>query len=1159
MIQQQQLRLIQQQAQAAALGVVGGHHQQQGMTNQQMGNIANHLLGVTPQQQQQQQQGGGGDDHRRSLLLQHQQKLLQQQQQQLHKSSVGNMANAVVSISPVPIGLSKNSSGPITSSFSSLQKLHGMQGQSILQQEGVQQIQPTLPPSSNYGGGVGSVDVSTTDATTRVVPVSISVATSEKINHYAGVSDAALIYTKYAIESIVVSLNKRSEKIRGNGKNSSTSGQLESNRVYTVRDLSTCLGAWDLNVSGRVGSSIHNPNISTTSDKRQKLNDITADVVGGGSLSSMLMSATSLSKNAATPENFANDGNADTAFKFYYERSCPILLAASSGPPSSLLTSPFCVDDFVGDGGGVDIDDESLLPVVAGAVVLTYGADAKFTGGIGEEGVLTKMIVEFFFDEATVYRSDGKEEMRGEGKENDGIKEAEQKLQELDEDATVEAEELIFARSILRGEHESSSLIRAALCALAPFSSPVVALENESSTSKSTSSSDDGIYIPTIWSGNTNRIYQYCLLGNFDDNLKERASKRLCVAIKKIKKDDHGADTGPVRGVCRITLTLSTASVLAKKKLMAQEAAKEEEDENNMESSISTCSEVHRKIRRCLRILRPPAIITVSKTSDGDDMMGPSKKRRHAIRRTSVTQLINPAKIVVGVRCKHELLLDGDDSGKVYVNGALAVNCSESTGSLNQLGVDALPAHTLFGVDFTIPSIDGRYAIGSSGLPNKLVIEKEYGALLVDALINAEQYDAGVAKKLLGRLMTGNLEQANDSDDDDALLSVSISSLPHTEYNHHIKFDNVSKPCLESIVLLSVVADPVGIGAKALGTKFRLQYGTDTFPCEVGTNEEYLLHRILGAQKKPKTVPRRVRDVLFRGGYLSIDQMAKFLWVGGGEGAWDGDHSDSMRVAEAMEGGMKLLRKAGCLDVMPNKVRLVSRKKLEPAVFEQGVGDADSAFTSSSKCKRSLSKLRCWYDSNSETYYVSDAIFFVEEDNDGKVFMTAAKHQSGSTKSPQPSDKQEYDVSKAEISVEVEAEISSIDECDDEDGDVSAVAAEDNVDKEDDTSKTASDDNDKGGDGKGGIEDDITARNNPHVVEKMNASKEESTSDTTADYTITDPDRDKQHTNARTLRPVSAGDAAFILAFYIAKEHPDAMMLERFVMCHRSLALAQDS
>ncbi|KAL3805443.1 hypothetical protein ACHAW5_009449 [Stephanodiscus triporus] len=939
--------------------------------------------------------------------------------------------------------------------------------------------------------------------------------------------------------------------------------------MYSVRDLSTCLGAWNLNVSAKLGTSIQNPNISSPSDKRQKLNDTTAEVVGGGSSSSMLSSTSiSSSKNAATAENILNDGNADTAFKFYYERSCPILLDTnhrSSCPPSAPLTLPFCVDDFVGDDGDVNFDDENLLPVVAGAIVLTYGADSKFTGGIGEEGVLTKVIVEFFFDEATVYKSDGNENKRGEGKAKDGSEEDEQKLQELDEDATVEAEELIFARSILGGEHESSSLIRAALCALSPFSPPGVAMTgNESSTSNSTSSSDDGIYIPTVWSGNTNRIYEYCLLGNLDDNLRELASKRLCVAIKKKKKDEQGGDSGPARGVCRITLTLSPASVLAKKKLMALEAAKGEDEENNIESLISTCSEVHRKIRQCLRILRPPKLITVSKVSGGDDMMGPSKRRRLAIRRESVTQLIDPALIVVGVRCKHQLLLDGDEAGKVYVNGALAVNCSESTSCLNQMSADALPA-PLFGVDFTIPSVNGRYAIGSSGMPNKLVIEREYGALLVDALINAEQCGAGVARKLLDRLITGTFERANNSDDDDELLSMSISkdgyndSLPHTERKYPIKFDNVSKPCLESIVLLSVVADPVGIGAKALGTKFRMQYGTEAFPCEVGTNEEYLLNRILGAQKIPKMVPRRARDVLLRGGYSSIDQMAKFLWVGGGGETWDGDHSDAMRVAEAMEGAMKLLRKVGCLDVMTNNVRLVSRKKLEPVV-EQGVGDGDSAFTSLSKCRRSLSKLRCWYDSSSETYYVSDAIFFVEENHDGgddevtnasfevdQNFVTAAKDsKSGSAKSPQPSDQQECDVIKAQISVEVEAEMSSIGVCDNEDGDVSAVAVKDNVDKEDKVSKAAGDDDDKGEDVVGAIKDD-TSQN----AKNMNVNTEKSINDTVTDNTKTDPDKTKRHAKGRTLRPVSAEDAAYLLAYYIAKEHPDVMVLERFVMCNR--------
>jgi hypothetical protein len=295
--------------------------------------------------------------------------------------------------------------------------------------------------------------------------------------------------------------------------------------------------------------------------------------------------------------------------------------------------------------------------------------------------------------------------------------------------------------------------------------------------------------------------------------------------------------------------------------------------------------------------------------------------------------------------------------------------------------------------------------------------------------------------------------------------------------------------------------------------------------------------------------------------------MAKFLWVGGSGGTWDGDHSDAMRVAEAMDGGMKLLRKAGCLDVTTNNVRLVSRKKLEPVV-EQGVGDVDSAFTSLSKCRRSLSKLRCWYDSSSETYYVSDAIFFIEEDHDGgdvevtnasfevdKNFVTAAKDsKSGSTKSPQPSDQQECDVIKAQISLEVEAEMSSIGVCDNEDGDVSAVAVEDNVDKEDRVSKAAGDDDDKGEDGMGAIEDDISQN-----AKNMNVNTEKSINDTAGDNTKTDPDKTKRHTKGRTLRPVSAEDAAYLLAFYIAKEHPDVMVLERFVMCNRSFARAQDT
>jgi hypothetical protein len=1103
MIQQQQLRLMQQQAQAAALGIGGGIHPQQ-MANQQISNFANQLFGVTPIQQQLQPRLSGGNDHR-SLLLQQHQKLDQQQQKQLQEPSIGIIGNGVASISP-----GMTSPGLITSSFLPLQNLYGMQPQSSPQHKGLQQI---LPPPG---------DVATTDTKTRVLPVSIfsishSVATSsenqqgrEKTNHVGGVSDAALLYTKYAIESIVNSLNKRLKENGENGTNSLTNGRIEGenaeiddgNRVYTVRDLSTCLGAWNLNISAKVGNNINGPSISTPSDKRQKLNGIIAEAVGSGSPS------------ITSSKKIACDGNADTAFKFYYERSCPILLDANRRSPcttSSTLTLPFCVEDFVKNGGCVDLDDENLLPVVAGAVVLTYGADSNFTGGVGEEGVLTKMIVDFFFDVATVYRSESNEKASSDRKKNDDVQGDKRKLPELDEDATAEAEEQIFARSILNGEQESSSLIRAALCALSP-----------PSTSNSTSSADDGLYIPTIWSGNTNRIYQYCLLGNFDDNLKERASKRLCVAIKKKNKGEYGGESGPARGVCRITLTLSPASVVGKKKFLEEEAAKKDEEENDIESSISTCSEVHRKIRHCLRILRPPALITVSTTRDGDTMMDAAKRGRSAIRRSSVKQLIDPASIVVGIRCKHELLLDGDEVGKVYVNGALAVDCSESMSTLNRMGVDALPAHTLFGVDFTIPFADGRYVIGLSGLPSKLVIEREYGALLVDALIDAGQCDAGVAKKLLGRLITGKVEQAKDSDEDDAQYH-------GTKHSYPIEFDNVSKSSLESIVLLSTAADPVGVGAKALGTKFRVLFGSEAFPCEVGTNEECLLHQLLGAQKIPKLVPRRARDVLLRGGYLRIDQMAKFLWVGRDGGTWDGDHSDAMRAAKALEGGIKLLRKAGCMDVMQNKIRLVSRKKVEPAMFEKGVGEVDTPFTASSKFKRSPSKLRCWYDSSSETFYVSDAIFFVEEDHDGEnveaanvscaddqcIGTTTAKGLiSDSTNSPH------YLVNNTELSVEVDAKMSRIDAFYDKDDDSSVVVAEESIDTEDEAPKVA------GGDNSSNTREEFTKRFREKAMDDV---------------------------NTQTPKLVSAEDAAFLLAFYIAKVHPNVMVLERFVMGHRSL------
>jgi hypothetical protein len=89
--------------------------------------------------------------------------------------------------------------------------------------------------------------------------------------------------------------------------------------------------------------------------------------------------------------------------------------------------------------------------------------------------------------------------------------------------------------------------------------------------------------------------------------------------------------------------------------------------------------------------------------------------------------------------------------------------------------------------------------------------------------------------------------------------------------------------------------------------------------------------------------------------------MASFIWRCNGA-TWDGDHDDSMRASEAMEGAIQLLQQAGCHDVKPNMIRFVGRKQLESV-------DA------------SVSLLRCWHDKQTDAYFVNDSLLFMEEDS----------------------------------------------------------------------------------------------------------------------------------------------------------------------------------
>lgn len=826
----------------------------------------------------------------------------------------------------------------------------------------------------------------------RVVPVSIAPTGRE-----GGVSDAALVYTKHALDAIISSLN-------------STNGKYgESGKVYTSRDLSTCMGAWDLSVP-------------STNAKRPRFDKATLD------------------------NGKANKSDADTAFNFYHERSCPILLDAKH----SSAGMPFCVDDF-GSGMHEEIDDD--LPKVLGAIVLTYGADSKFTGGVGEEGVLTKAIIEFLCDPSSVLSGTAYE-----GKETtDAI--------------VVEAEEQLFTQTDADGNR--SALATAALAALTPT------VSNNGSGTKA--ASDDGVYVPTIWSGNTEREYKYCLLSNINDQGQESESKRICVAIQK-KTNQCPGEKGPAKGVCRITLTLSPESVQAKKKQMAEESGEGYD--------YQTSSAVHRNIRHNIRLLRPPKLTAVSNNDEAYDTDRPNKRRRQAIRRTSISQLIDPTLIAIGIRCKHELLLDDDEVGKVYVNGVLVADCNlteqESkkitcTSALTTNRIqksDSLPAHLLFGVDFTLPS--------SKGLPNKSVLEREYGFLLMDALITPHQ-KADVVGKVLNRLISGKTEENGIIGDDDDQAA-----------ENTITFDSTSSPCLESIVLSSKNADPVGIGAKSLGTKFRMEHGAEAYPCEIGTDEEYRLHASLGAQKVAVAVPTRARNILRRGGYLSLDQMAGFMWKRSGS-SFDDDHAASARAAEAIEKALKLLP---CDDVTPSNIRFVSKTYLGPE------GD--------------VSKLRSWYDAGKGVYYISDAILSHEAIEGGS---------------------KDQDTSKSDGAT-VEEEISDQSDQGGNEGctrDSSSGKNDNSVDKAKTEKAQQSDgtrpSNKNSGENSMDTKEECTPKTLPPEKESCQNSSDKITSSEDGEC--------KGSTPASSSS--SMEDAAYLLAFYIAKEHPDVMILEKFV------------
>lgn len=228
------------------------------------------------------------------------------------------------------------------------------------------------------------------------------------------------------------------------------------------------------------------------------------------------------------------------------------------------------------------------------------------------------------------------------------------------------------------------------------------------------------------------------------------------------------------------------------------------------------------------------------------------------------------------------LILDPEYAGRLYVNGRfVAVWGQEPTiGSHGR---------ALFGVDLQgIPYWQGRVVDFEA-------LKKSYATTLQELLVDARLLDLKIARRLLFRLLEGR-----------------DPPLAHAENIVDIDTE-VSNDCLESQVLSSPKYDPVGIAAKALATRFQMEFGKAAFPClehEVDWVKEQLPGRF------PKVVPLRLLSVLRRGGYFDVKRTVNEVWF---------SETRSLNPYEKQVAVLALqkLVRAGCTDISEQNIVVV--------------------------------------------------------------------------------------------------------------------------------------------------------------------------------------------------------------------------------------------